>query len=71
MHVRRSSMAKWVRVEYTETIRSDCYVKAESIDEVKDLIRAGKTYEDDILEADLTLDSVITMSEKEIEEAGL
>lgn len=64
-------MAKWVRVEYTETIRSDCYVKADNIDEVKDLIRVGKTYEDDILEADLTLDSVVTMSEKEIEEAGL
>ncbi|AXF42043.1 hypothetical protein [Bacillus phage Saddex] len=64
-------MAKWIRVEYTETIRSDCYVKAENIDEVADLIRAGKTYEDDILESDLTLDSVVTMSEKEIEEAGL
>ncbi|AMW63727.1 hypothetical protein BUBS_212 [Bacillus phage Bubs] len=64
-------MAKWVRVEYTETIRSDCYVKAESVDEVKDLIRAGKTVDEDILEADMTLDSVVTMSEKEIEEAGL
>lgn len=71
MRVRRNSMAKWVRVEYTETIRSDCYVKAESVDEVKDLIRAGKTVDEDILEADMTLDSVVTMSEKEIEEAGL
>ncbi|ALA46516.1 hypothetical protein DIRTYBETTY_210 [Bacillus phage DirtyBetty] len=64
-------MAKWVRVEYTETTRRDCYVKAESIDEVKDLIKDGKVYEEENLEVDITLDSVVTMSEKEIEEAGL
>ncbi|ASR79192.1 hypothetical protein OMNIODEOPRIMUS_209 [Bacillus phage OmnioDeoPrimus] len=64
-------MAKWVRVEYTETIRYDCYVRADNIDIVHDLIANDMVYEKEMLELDIALDKVKVMTDEEVEEVGL
>ncbi|AMW61360.1 hypothetical protein NIGALANA_210 [Bacillus phage Nigalana] len=64
-------MAEWVRVEYTETTTRECYVKANNLDEIRQLVKDGKVYEEENIETDILLEHVSVMTEEEIEEAGL